>query len=74
MNREIRDELNRGRKLTAEKITMIEKARGLPETYDAENPPIDPAETPEQYAALMQAVAARNRRTADRLNGPSAAG
>ena len=48
---------------------MIEAARELPETFDADNPPIDPATTPEQYAALMRAVGERNRRIAGRRVG-----
>ena len=32
--------------------------------YDEDNPEIDPASTPEQYRALMKAVAERNRRIA----------
>ena len=41
---------------------MIEAARDLPVVYDEDNPEIDPVATPEQYAALMNAVAIRNRR------------
>ena len=48
---------------------MIEAARELPEVYDEDNPPIDPVAAPEQYAALMRAVAARNRRIAGHRAG-----
>ena len=48
---------------------MIDAARNLPEVYDEENPPIDPVATPEQYAALMRAVAERNRRISGKRTG-----
>ena len=72
MGQEVHYVLERGRKLTDEEIAMIEKASELPEVYDEDNPPIDPIETPLQYAALMQAVAERNRRVAARLRETSA--
>ena len=56
--------MDRSRKLTEEEIALIEAARELPEVFDEENPPIDPATTPEHYAALMRAVGERNRRIA----------
>ena len=34
--------------------------------YDEDNPEIDPVATPEQYVALMNAVATRNRRLSKR--------
>ena len=46
---------------------MIEAARDLPAEADEDNPEIDPIKTPEQYAALMRAVAERNRRVAEKL-------
>ncbi len=69
MGKEVRYVLEPGRKLTAEEIAMIEAARELPEVYDEDNPPIDPVAAPEQYAALMRAVAARNRRIAGHRAG-----
>ena len=48
---------------------MIHAARELPEVYDEENAPADPVTAPEQYAALMKAVAERNRRIASRRKG-----
>ena len=69
MGKDIRYILERDRRLTEEEIAMIEAARELPEVYDADNPPIDPVETPEQYAALMRAVGERNRRIAGRRAG-----
>jgi hypothetical protein len=36
-------------------------------TEDEDNPEIDPVKTPEQYAALMRAVAERNRRVVEKL-------
>lgn len=69
MGKEIRYTLERGTKLTEEEVAMIEAARSLPETTDEDNPPIDPVATPEQYNALMKAVAERNRRIAERRRG-----
>ena len=62
MGKEVRYVLKRGTALSAEEIAMIEAARDLPVVYDEDNPEIDPEATPEQYAALMNAVAIRNRR------------
>ena len=53
--------------LTDEEIAMIEAARELPPVEDEDNPEIDPVATPEQYAALMRAVAERNRRVIEKL-------
>jgi len=53
--------------LTPEEIAMIEAARNLPVEEDEDNPEIDPVKTPEQYAALMRAVAERNRRVVEKL-------
>ncbi len=55
-----------GAALTEDEIAMIEAARSLPVEPDEDNPEIDPVATPEQYAALMQAVARRNQRIARR--------
>ena len=72
MGKEIPYVMERDRKITEEEIAMIVAARDLPETYDEDNPPIDPVTTPESYAALMRAVAERNRRVAARLRETSA--
>ncbi len=69
MSKEIRYVLEPDRKLSPEEIAMIEAARELPEVYDEDNPPIDPATSPEQYAALMRAVIERNRRITTRRTG-----
>ena len=69
MGQEVRFILKRDSKPTAEQIAMIEAAKKLPPVYDEDNPPIDPVETPGQYAALLKAVAERNRRIAARLSG-----
>ena len=53
--------------MTPEEIAMIEAARNLPVEEDEDNPEIDPVKTPEQYAALMRAVAERNRRVVEKL-------
>ena len=62
MSKEIRYIYKRGTPLTPEQIAMVEAARELPVEEDEDNPEIDPVKTPEQYAALMRAVAERNRR------------
>ncbi len=64
MGKEVTYKLTPDKPLTAEEIAMIEAARSLPAAYDEDNPEIDPVATPEQYAALMQAVARRNQRIA----------
>ena len=64
MGKDVHFTLTQGTELTAEEIAMIEAARNLPVEYDEDNPEIDPVATPRQYAALMQAVANRNRRVA----------
>lgn len=64
MGKEVTFRLEPGTALTEEEIAMIEAARSLPVEWDEENPQIDPVATPEQYAALMQAVARRNQRIA----------
>ena len=61
MGKEITFKLKPGTALTEAEIAMIEAARSLPVEQDEDNPEIDPAATPEQYAALMQAVAKRNQ-------------
>ena len=62
MGKEITFKLKPGTKLTEAEIAMIEAARSLPLEHDDDNPEIDPVATPDQYAALMQAVARRNQR------------
>ena len=62
MGKDITFKLTPGTALTDEEIAMIEAARSLPVEPDEDNPEIDPVATPEQYAALMQAVAKRNQR------------
>ncbi len=69
MSKEVHFILDPKSELSAEQIAMIEAAKKLPPVYDEDNPPIDPVETPEQYAALLKAVADRNRRIAARLSG-----
>ena len=65
MGKEVIFKLEPGTALTAEEIAMIEAARDLPVELDEDNPEIDPVATPAQYAALMQAVARRNRMIAE---------
>ena len=69
MGKEVRFILDPKTEITEEEIAMIEAAKKLPPVYDEDNPPIDPVETPEQYAALLQAVAERNRRVEAKLAG-----
>lgn len=67
MGKDVYFTLKRGTPLTPEQIAMIETARDLPVEEDEDNPEIDPNKTPEQYAALMRAVAERNRRVVEKL-------
>ena len=66
MGKEIVFKLKPGTELSAEEIAMIEAARNLPVVDDEDNPEIDPVKTPELYAALVRAVAERNRRISKR--------
>ena len=67
MGKDVHYTYKRGTPLTPEEIAMIEAARDLPVEEDEDNPEIDPVKTPEQYAALMRAVAERNRRVVKKL-------
>ena len=67
MGKDVHYTYKRGTPLTAEEVAMIEAARNLPVEEDEDNPEIDPVKTPEQYAALMRAVAERNRRVVEKL-------
>ena len=67
MGQDIHYTLKPGTPLTPEEIAMIEAARDLPVEADEDNPEIDPVATPERYAALMRAVAERNRRVIEKL-------
>ena len=67
MGKDVHYTYKRGIPLTSEEIAMIEAARDLPAEADEDNPEIDPVKTPEQYAALMRAVAERNRRVTEKL-------
>ena len=67
MGKDVHYTYKRGTPLTPEQIAMIEAARELPPVEDEDNPEIDPVATPEQYAALMRAVAERNRRVIEKL-------
>ncbi len=71
MGNEVRYVMEHNRRITEKEIAMIEAARELPESYDEDNPPIDPVATPEQYAALLRAVGERNRRIAGRRSSPA---
>ncbi len=67
MGKDVHYTYKRRTPLTPEEIAMIEAARNLPVEEDEDNPEIDPVKTPEQYAALMRAVAERNRRVVEKL-------
>ena len=67
MGRDVHYTYKRGTPLTPEEIAMIEAARNLSVEADEDNPEIDPVKTPEQYAALMRAVAERNQRVVEKL-------
>ena len=67
MGKDVHYTYKRGTPLTPEQIAMIEAARELPPVEDEDNREIDPVATPERYAALMRAVAERNRRVIDKL-------
>ena len=69
MGKEVRFVSERDTPLSEEEIAMIHAARELPEVYDADTAPPDPVTAPEQYAALMKAVAERNRRVTGRKKG-----
>ena len=66
MSEEVRFIYKRGSEITPEEIAMIEAASTMPAEYDEDNPEIDPVKTPELYAALVRAVAERNRRISKR--------
>ena len=70
MGKDVYYTLKRGTPLSPEEIAMIEAARNLPVEEDEDNPEIDPMKTPEQYAALMRAVAERNKRVVEKLRRP----
>ena len=67
MGKDIHFSMKSGTPLTPEQIAMIEAARDLPVEADEDSPEIDPIRTPEQYAALMRAVAERNRRVVEAM-------
>ena len=67
MGKEVRYTLTAETSITPEQIAMIEAARELEPVYDEDLPEIDPVTTPELYAAMMKAVAERNRRVVEKL-------
>ena len=68
---EVRYSIHKGQKPTQEQIEMIEAARERGYDYDEDAPETDPIETPERYAAMMKAVAERNRRIAEMAKAPA---
>ena len=55
------------RDLNEAQIEEIRAARDLPYVEDEDNPQLDPETTPELWAELMNALAERNRRMAERM-------
>jgi hypothetical protein len=53
--------------LTEEQLREIEAARSMPYVEDEDSPQIDPEKTPELWAAMMEALAERNRKMARRM-------
>ena len=68
---EVRYSILKGQKPTQEQIEMIEAARERGYVYDEDAPETDPVKTPERYAAMMKAVAERNRRIAEMAKAPA---
>lgn len=55
------------RELTEAQIDEIRTACDLPYVEDEDNPELDPQKTPELWAEMMNALAERNRRMAERM-------
>ncbi|MBR1561066.1 MAG: hypothetical protein IJ646_12565 [Clostridia bacterium] len=64
---DVRFHLSPDAQLTEEQIREIEAARDLPYVEDEDSPEIDPERTPELWAAMMEALAERNRKMAQRM-------
>ena len=67
MGKEITYTREIGTPLSEEEVAMIEQAGMQEDVYDEDNPFIEPDTTPELYAAMMNAVAERNRRVSEKL-------
>ncbi len=67
MGREVTYTRKIGTPLSEEEVAMIETAGAQEDVYDSDNPFIEPDTTPELYAAMMNAVAERNRRVTEKL-------
>lgn len=68
---EVRYTIKKNQKPTREQIEMIEAACAREYVYDEDAPETDPEKTPERYAAMMNAVAERNRRIAEMAKTPA---
>lgn len=55
------------RELTEAQVEEIRAAHNLPYVEDEDNPELDPQKTPELWSAMMDALAERNRRMAERM-------
>ena len=64
---DVRFHLSPDAQLTEEQIREIEAARDLPYVEDEDSPEIDPERTLELWAAMMEALAERNRKMAQRM-------
>ena len=67
MSKEVSFTRQLGTPLTEEEILMVQSAATMEDEYDPDNPFIDSTSTPELYAAMMNAVAERNRRVSKKL-------
>lgn len=61
------DKIKLDRNLTETQINEIKAASDLPCIEDEDCPMLDPQKTPELWADMMNALAERNRRMAERM-------
>lgn len=61
------DKIKLDRNLTEAQINEINTANNLPFVEDEDCPMLDPQKTPELWADMMNALAERNRRMAERM-------
>lgn len=64
---EIRYTLKAGQMPTEDQINEVIEASKSPIVADDDCPLVDPEKTPKRYAAMMKAVAERNRRISEKL-------
>lgn len=61
------DKIKLNHDLSEAQIREIEDASHLPYVEDEDSPMLDPQKTPELWAEMMNALAERNRRMAERM-------